>query len=119
MAASKSGNQAFLTATANTAASTTNTVGVNLQTADGATITCQIINGTTAPTTACAAICQVSPDNLNWAFYQQQTAGTVASTQYNLAFDLPPSVIFARIQFTGNTGQSVTVSAQSMVVNSL
>ena len=103
----------ILSSTTNTAGSTTNSSSINNTTGIGGSITWQITNGATAPTTACAAILQVSIDNSTWVYGgQQQTAGLTASTTYSgvlEAYDF----LYYRVSFSGNTGQSVTVIAQS------
>lgn len=120
MAASKTAFASHIAAaTSNAAAATTNGTAVNLTGADGATFTAQITNGATAPTVAASAILQVSDAGSTWYFYQQQSAGLTASATYPFSFDVPPSVMYARIQITGNTGQAVTCAAQAFVVNSL
>jgi hypothetical protein len=95
----------------NAAAATTTSSTLNLSTSYGATILTKVTNGTTAPTLPCAATINVSSDGAAWRQYAQQTAGLSASTAYPMSFDLPISVMFAQVVFSGNTAQAVTVEA--------
>lgn len=95
----------------NGAGATTTSSSVNLTTAYGATILAKITNGSTAPTTPCAATVNVSPDGSTWRMYAQQTAGLASSGIYPMAFDLPLSIMYAQVVFSGNTGQVVTIEA--------
>jgi hypothetical protein len=95
----------------NGAGATTTSSAVNLTTAYSATILARVTNGGTAPTAPCAATVNISSDGSTWRQYAQQTAGLVASSVYPMAFDLPMSVMYAQVVFSGNTGQAVTVEA--------
>src|SRR5690242_13724352 len=95
----------------NGAGATTTSSTVNLSTAYGATILVKITNGGTAPTVPCTATVNASSDGSTWYRYAQQTAGLTASAVYQMAFDIPLSVMYAQVVFAGNTGQAVTVAA--------
>ena len=99
------------TSSSNTAGSSTTSSSVNLTTAYYATILAKVTNGTTPPTLPCAATVNVSADSSTWRQYAQQTAGLAASGVYSMAFDLPPSIMYAQVVFSGNTAQAVTVEA--------
>jgi hypothetical protein len=99
------------TSSSNTAGSSTTSSSVNLTTAYYATILAKVTNGTTAPTLPCAVTVNVSSDSAAWRQYAQQTAGLAASSVYSMAFDLPPSIMYAQVVFSGNTAQAVTVEA--------
>lgn len=119
MPASKTGS-VIQSSASNTAGSTTNSSAVVLTTAYGAAITAQITNGATGPTAACAAILQVSEDGgTNWREWARGVAGTANSGAYTFSFDVPPAVLRCRVQFTGNTGQTVTVAAQAHVLDTI
>ena len=102
---------ALQASTTNTAGSTTTSSSVNLTTGYYATILAKVTNGTTAPTLPCAVTVNVSSDSSTWRQYAQQTAGLAASGVYSMAFDLPPSIMYAQVVFSGNTAQAVTVEA--------
>lgn len=95
----------------NGAGATTTSATVNLSTSYSAIVLAKVTNGATAPTLPCAATVNISPDGSTWRQYAQQTAGLSASTAYPMAFDLPISVMFAQVVFSGNTAQAVTVEA--------
>ena len=99
------------TSSTNAAGSTTTSSTVNLSTAYYGTILAKVTNGTTAPTLPCSVTVNVSSDSATWRQYAQQTAGLAASSVYSMAFDLPPSIMFAQVVFSGNTAQAVTVEA--------
>jgi hypothetical protein len=106
----------ILSSTTNAAGSTTTSSSENVTTAYGASVTWQITNGSTAPTLPCSAQLKISGDGSTWELYQQESAGVAASTVYQGEFDLPDSVMYFEVVFTGNTGQSVTVAAQAEIV---
>lgn len=99
------------TSTSNGAGAVTTSGSVNLTTAYAATVLAKITNGVTAPTAPCAATINVSADGSTWRQYAQQTAGLAGSGVYPMAFDLPLSVMYAQVVFSGNVGQAVTVEA--------
>lgn len=110
MAATKTGSTIQASAS-NTAGGTTTSSSLDLTTAYGAGIMAKITNGATGPTVGCTATVDVSSDNATWKYFQSATAGVTNSAVYPFAFDIPPWVIYARIVFSGNTGQTVTVEA--------
>ena len=103
----------FQTSVSNSAADTTTGTGVNLTTALGCTITAKITNGATGPTIGCNFRIDISVDNSNWKQYvlYDGSANTVNNGVYELAYDLPAPVMYARTVFTGNTAEAVTVEA--------
>ena len=114
MAATKAAST-LLVSTSNAAGATTNSSSINLQTSYGATLTGTMTNGGTSPTNPCVATCQVSQDNSVWDTWDAVTAST-STTQpaTSFAFLVPMHVYYARVQFTGNTGQAVTVVCREM-----
>jgi hypothetical protein len=95
----------------NAAGATTNGATWNLTTAFGGIITALITNGGTGPTVGCDFVVQVSTDGAAWKEHTRQTAGLVAGAAYPFSIDVPAGVMYARVQFAGNTGQAVTVEA--------
>ena len=96
----------------NTATSTTNSTTWDARTAYGGLVSGYITNGGTGPTIGCDFNIQVSTDGTNWRDYVRSTAGLTASAIYYFGFEFGPSVMYARVQFVGNTGQSVTIFAE-------
>jgi hypothetical protein len=120
MALSKTANTSLVASVANTAGSTTNSSNLSLTGNYATAIYFSMVNGGTGPTIPCAAVLQVSYDGgTTYIEYQRLTAGTVASTTYSGMFVVPLAVCNVRLQFTGNTGQSVTVAAWYDKVTSL
>lgn len=96
----------------NSAAATTNSSTWDLSTALGGTVEARITNGGTGPTIGCDVAVQISYDGgTTWRDFSRQTAGLTNSLTYDFIIDLPPPVKTARVQFTGNTGQAVTIEA--------
>ena len=110
-------------ASASNAANST-TTSSSIQINYGISIIAQITNGVTPPTVACSVICQVSPDNTTWFTYDTRTAGVTSSIDYSFSFNLGVGGVggdwlYARVQFTGNTGQAVTVQADASTSTNL
>ena len=107
----------------NAAAATTNSSNITVN--YGVSIIAQILNGGTGPTVGCNANLQVTTDGgTTWITKDSRTAGTVASTNYAFVFDIGVGGAggdwaTVRIQFTGNTGQAVTIQADASSTTSL
>jgi hypothetical protein len=108
--------QSLLASTSNSAGGTTNSSAITV--GYGCSIIATITNGGTGPTVACTATLQVSADNSTWYSTDDARPGsTTNSGVYTFKFDLGVGGVdggdwkYARIQFSGNTGQAVTVSA--------
>lgn len=97
----------LLASTSNAAGGTTNSTALDLSTAYGAVLSGTMTNGSTAPTIACTATCQVSIDGTTWDVWQSATASAAASTATAYAFEIPLHAIRVRVSFSGNTGQAV------------
>src|SRR5438270_5427098 len=95
--------------TTNVAGGTTTGATWNLTTAFGGTMTAAVTNGGTSPAIGCDFVVQVSVDGSSWKEYSRQTAPTTASLSAAFAVEIPPGVLYARPQFSGNTAQSVTI----------
>jgi len=100
----------------NAAAGTTTGSWIDLTAAYKASILALITNGGTGPTVACTARIDLSPDNGTTIYTGAGgafQAGITASTTYAAEFSLPEDTMYARIVFTGNTAQAVTVQADA------
>lgn len=108
--------------------STTNTAGsttrgrLDCSAADGGMIRWRMTNGGTGPTVQCEArILMASKDtsmpaaaaegtgDLAWKQVYVQGGGTTASASTRGSYRFGPEIAYIEIEFTGNTGQSVTV----------
>lgn len=103
----------------NSAGGTTNGTGLDLRTTFGGLAMGRITNGGTGPTVGCDFVIQTSTDNSTWREYARQTAGTTASQSYDFPIEVPPSVMYVRSVFTGNTGQAVSVECSFHELSSI
>lgn len=112
MAVTKTARIIVAAATSNGAGGTTTGTEVDLSTALGLVVTARVTNGATGPTVACTATVEVRESgSANWRPWAASTAGVTASTVYDFGWDMPAPAIRARVSFSGNTGQAVTVEA--------
>ncbi|MCP5197300.1 MAG: hypothetical protein H6974_11015 [Gammaproteobacteria bacterium] len=121
---------ATLTKTARTlvAASTSNSAGsttrgtVDLRTAlPGSFLTYKITNGATGPTAQCEARILVAHNasttptaasaGSDWKTVSRRGNGTANNTVGEWVYEVPAGVMHLEVEFTGNTGQAVTVEA--------
>lgn len=118
-----------LTKTARTlvAASTSNAAGsttrgtVDLRTTYGGFLTAKITNGATGPTVQCTCNLLVAHNagatptaasaGSDWKTVWSFGGGTTNSAITEQTWDVPPGVMHVEVEFTGNTGQAVTVEA--------
>lgn len=84
-----------------------------------ALVTATIANGGSAPSTACDVIVEVSADDTTFWEYARYSAGLDASTTYSFAILIPAAVSYAKVTFTGHTGQAVTVAAVAQIVTGI
>lgn len=109
-------------------ASTSNAAGANkrgavdMRGAFGGLLSCSIKNGATGPTVACGVIVSVSHDDgstpataadgisSTWKRLYAFAHTTTASEEYTWTLDVPPCS-HVQIEFSGNTGEAVTVEA--------
>lgn len=121
MALTKAYTAAVGSGTSNTAGSTTNSSTLTI--GYGISIVAKVTNGGTGPTVGCDVIIQVSHDGATWQEWDRRTAGVTASTTYTFAFRLGigdgGDWLDARVQFSGNTAQTVTVQADAESTTSL
>ena len=118
MAATKS-SVVSLASSSNAAAATTNSATLNLSTAYGAVFTGAMTNSASAPTLPCVATCQISADGTTFDTWQAATASIAASTVTPFAFEVPMHAIQARVSFSGNTGQAVTVVCRAQYTTAI
>lgn len=111
----------LVSSAANTASSTTRG-RLDCLTADGGMIRWRMTTGGTGPTLQCeariliaqkdtampAAAAEGTADK-DWKQVAAQGSGVVASTSTRGSYRFGPEVAFIEIEFTGNTGQPVTV----------
>jgi hypothetical protein len=116
MASTKSLSTIIAAATSNTAGSTTTGTAVDLTTKYGAMITGILTNGGTGPTIAPTAYVEISGDNTNWKQFYTVAGDTTASSITPFSCEIVPSVMYARVRVTGNTGQTITCEAFAQVL---
>jgi hypothetical protein len=98
----------------NTGGSTTTGSWIDVSGAYESSLLALITNGGTGPTLPCTARVDLSPNNGTTVYLGAGgsfAAGTAASAVYSAAFPLGGDAMYARVVFSGNTGQSVTVQA--------
>lgn len=106
--------------TANAAAGVSRGV-LDLRTAQGGLLTMKITNGGTGPTTQCegrvlaahnsGATPAAASAGADWKTLWKFGGGTSASAVTERSFEVGPGVMHLEVEFTGNTGQAVTVEA--------
>jgi hypothetical protein len=107
--------------TVNAAAATTRGA-VDLRTALGGILTYKITNGAIGPAVQCTAKLLIAHTNavtpavgsegLTWKQYKQVFGGGVGANAVNaFSMTIDKDVMHLEVEFTGNTGQSVTVEA--------
>lgn len=103
----------------NTAAGTTRGT-LNVSTKYGGVITMKLANGATGPTVQCEGRVLIShedvtpmpgPAGADWKTFWRFGGGTTANAVTEQSFEFGPEVRHIEVEFTGNTGQAVTVEA--------
>lgn len=104
----------------NTAGSTTRGT-LDMRTTQGGLLTLKITNGGTAPTLQCEGRVLVAHNagttptaasaGTDWKTLWKFGGGVTASAITERSFDVGPGVMHLEVEFTGNTGQAVTVEA--------
>lgn len=120
MALTKTG-AVLVSSAANTAGSTTRG-RLDVSAADGGEIRWRMTNGGTGPTVQCEARIMVARKQSSmpaagaegtgddaWKQVYTQGGGVTASASTRGVYRFGPEVAYVQIEFTGNTGQSVTV----------
>lgn len=113
---------AVLVSSASNAAGATTRGRLDVSAADGGMIRWAITNGGTGPTVQCEARVLIARKQASmpaaasagtgdddWKRVYTQGGGTTASAKTNGSFNFGPEVAYVEIEFTGNTGQAVTV----------
>lgn len=109
------------------AASTSNAAGattrgtLDLRTAQGGLLTLKMTNGGTGPTVQCQANILVAHNSgatptaasagTDWKTLWRVGGGTTANAITEQSMEVGPGVMHLEVEFTGNTGQAVTVEA--------
>lgn len=110
MALTKSIGNAVVTSQSCTAGGTVTSSGASLLGMYASRYYGSITNGATGPTLPCAAIVDASTDaGTTWYEFRRFTAGVANNGVYTFNIDVPITVGHARLRFTGNTAQTVTV----------
>ena len=116
---------AIISSASNSAGSTTRG-RIDLTGVDGGIITLRITNGGTGPTVQCegrilvahkgssmpAAAAEGTADT-DWKQVYAFGGGTTASASTRGSFRFGPEIAYVEVEFTGNTGQAVTVEAHA------
>lgn len=113
---------AALVSSASNAAGSTTRGRLDVSAADGGMIRWALTNGGTGPTTQCEARVLVARKQASmpaaaaegtgddaWKIVARMGGGTTASTKTQGSYTFGPEVAYIEIEFTGNTGQAVTV----------
>lgn len=113
--------QVLVASATNTAGSTTRG-NLDVSAADGGMLRFRITNGATGPTVQCEARILIArkqgsfpstaaegTGNDDWKQVYVIGGGTTASASTRGSYRFGPEVAYIEIEFTGNTGQSVTV----------
>lgn len=103
----------------NSAGGTTNGTELDLSTKYGALVCGKITNGGTGPTVGCDMVVYVGESTGTKREFRRMTAGTTNSGVYEFCVEIPPSVMFVNVTFTGNTGQAVTVECYAQELTSI
>lgn len=108
-------------ASASNAASATTRGTVDLRTAGGGLLTMKVTNGGTGPTVACETRVLVAhnsgstptaaSEGADWKTVAAHVATAIASAVHTFSYNVPVGVMHLEVEFTGNTGQAVTVEA--------
>lgn len=106
--------------TSNSASGTTRGT-LDLRTTHGGTLTAKITNGGTGPTVQCECRILIAHNSgstptagaagSDWKTIWKFGGGTSNSGVTEQSFDVPPGTMHLEVEFTGNTGQAVTVEA--------
>jgi len=116
---------AIVSSAANTAGSTTRG-RIDCTAIDGGIITLRMTNGGTGPTVQAVARVLVAHKgssmpaaaaegtaDTDWKQVYELGGGTTANASTRGVYRFGPEVAYAEVEFTGNTGQSVTVEAHA------
>lgn len=110
-----------LVASGSNAAGATTRGTLDLRTAQGGLLTLKITNGATGPTVQCQANILAAHNSsstptaasagTDWKTLWSVGGGTTANAITEQSMEVGPGVMHLEVEFTGNTGQAVTVEA--------
>ena len=110
-----------LVASGSNAAGATTRGTLDLRTAQGGLLTLKITNGATGPTVQCQANILAAHTSgstptaasagTDWKTLWSVGGGTTANAITEQSMEVGPGVMHLEVEFTGNTGQAVTVEA--------
>lgn len=109
----------IVTSTSNAAGGTTRGT-LDLEAAYGGFLTIKMTNGGTGPTVQCTCNILVAHNSTvpaagsastDWKTIYTFGGGTTASAVTEMGMPIDPSIMALEVEFTGNTGQAVTVEA--------
>lgn len=110
-----------LVASGSNAAGATTRGTLDLRTAQGGLLTFKITNGATGPTVQCQANILAAHNSgstptaasagTDWKTLWSVGGGTIANAITEQSMEVGPGVMHLEVEFTGNTGQAVTVEA--------
>jgi len=113
--------------TSNAAAGTTRGT-LDLRTTQGGLLTLKMTNGATGPTVQCQANILAAHNSgatptaasagADWKTLWTVGGGTIANAVTEQSMDVGPGVMHLEVEFTGNTGQAVTVEAYLSEISS-
>ena len=116
----KAARELVAAATSNAAGATTRGA-LDLRTTQGGLLTMKITNGGTGPTVQCEGRVLVAHNagttptaasaGTDWKTVWKFGGGTTASAITEQSMTIDPAVMHVEVEFTGNTGQAVTVEA--------
>ncbi len=102
------------------AAATVTGAWIDLRAKYGVTLVANILNGATGPTAPCQFRVEYSGDGGTTFDEIIRVPGTtLANGDVSFRHRIEPEVLFARVIFTGNTAQPVTVKADGHVVKTI
>lgn len=114
--------KSVIVASASNAAGGTTRGTDDTRTKDGGIVTMKITNGATGPTVQCEGRVLISHDigvtpaaasaGADWKTVYRFGGGTTANAVTEMSYEFGPGVQHIEVEFTGNTGQSVTVEAE-------
>lgn len=117
-----------IVASASNTASSTTRGRLDLQTALGGIVTFKITNGGTGPTTQCEARVLISHNatmpaaasaGADWKTVYVVGNGVAANTVGEWSYVFGPEIMSIELEFTGNTGQAVTVESYASEITSI
>lgn len=126
----KTQTRTALVASASNAAGSTTRGRLDCTAVDGGIVTFRITNGGTGPTTQCVARVLIAHKDTampaaaaegtgaaDWKQVYEIGAGLTANANARGVYRIDPSIAYLEIEFTGNTGQAVTVEAYATTFN--